>query len=230
MNDDRFSDEALRSAYRTLVDEAEDRGGPDADRIWDAARGSSPAAERRKVVDEIALRPGTALFWRLARELQSDLEPVTQREAGARTRRSAARRVVRYGAWVAAAALVLLVGTWAIRPGPTGPTETPGYRSVDEDRDRGSIRSEVADAPALDRGRFHLRWSPASVGALYDVRVMTEALVEIASVRDLSRPEVVVPSPDLRALAPGSRILWQVTARLPSGAEVRSETFVSVIQ
>jgi hypothetical protein len=83
---------------------------------------------------------------------------------------------------------------------------------------------------AIDRGRFLLRWSSAAEGALYDVRVMTESLVEIASARDLTRPELVVPSPDLRAIASGSRVLWQVTARLPSGAEVRSETFVSVIQ
>ena len=245
MRDDRYSDEALRAAFRTLVDEAEDRGGPDAGRIWDAIDGSSPAAERRKVVDEIAQRPGAALFWRLARELQADREPSGEQDAAPPARPASParptvdRRLVKYAAWAAAAAVVLAVGTWATRPGPTAATETPSYRSPDQGHDQGGhgldhhhhqMRSEVPGERALDRSRFLLRWSPAVDGALYDVRVMTESLVEIASARDLARPELLVPSSRLRALAPGSRVLWQVTARPPSGAEVRSETFVSVIQ
>lgn len=227
MRDDRFSDEALRSAYRALLDEGE--GGPDAGRVWDAALGASSVSERRSVVDEMARRPGAGLSWRLARALQAELEPTARREVTLPPRRPAARRFVHRAAWAAAAAVVLLVGAWAIRSGPTAATDAPIYRDPEQRRDPGRMRSETS-GPTLDRGRFVLRWSPAAEGALYDVRVMTESLVEIASARDMDRPELVVESPALRAIAPGSRILWQVTARLPSGAEVRSETFVSVIQ
>jgi hypothetical protein len=229
VRDDRYSDEALRSAFRALVDEADGAGGPDAGRVWDAALGASSVAERRTVVDEIARRPGAALSWRLARALQSELEPTVGREITPLARRAGARRLVHRAAWAAAAALVFLIGTWAIRSGPTASTEAPIYRDPEQGRDPDRMRAETAQ-PALDHGRFLLRWSPAAEGARYDAQVMTESLIEVASARDLDRPELVVVPSALRAIAPGSRILWQVTARLPSGAEVRSETFVSVIQ
>ena len=97
MSGERYSDETLRSAYRALVD-AEDRSGPDADRIWDAVAGSSPVEERRKVVDEIAERPGSALFWQLARELQTEERERTENvEAESPAPPTAGRRLVWYG-------------------------------------------------------------------------------------------------------------------------------------
>jgi hypothetical protein len=83
---------------------------------------------------------------------------------------------------------------------------------------------------ALARSHCLLRWVPVAEGARYDVRVMTESLVEIASANDLARAEFAVPPSELGQLPSGARILWQVTARLPSRVEVRSATFVSVIE
>jgi hypothetical protein len=225
MSGDDFSDDVLRSAYRAVTDEAADSGA-DADRIWEAASGSAPVAERRRVVDEMARDPGSALLWRLARELRPEAEAeVKTAEARAEARPAAPARakrpIVWFGALAAAAVLVLAVGTWWKRPGPA---TAPQYRAPE----RGGMAAGMPDRP-LDRNQFVLRWAPVE-GARYDVRVTTEALVEIAAGRDLDRPEFTVPAAQLGSLAAGSRVLWQVTARGPSGAEVTSETFVSVIE
>lgn len=225
MSAKEWSDEALRSAYQAMAEEAGGEGGPEAGRVWEALGGSSSEVERRRVVDEIARLPGSAWLWRLAHEMQKDEEgaaPRDAREVARRPRSSAARRVARYGA-LAAAAVLLAVGTWIARPAPP---DVPEYRAFDPE----PIRSHVPRDRALGRDRVILRWSPVAEGVRYDVRVMTESLVEIASARNLVVPEFALPPSGLRDLVPGARILWQVTARLPSGDEARSQTFTATIE
>ena len=44
------------------------------------------------------------------------------------------------------------------------------------------------------------------------------------------RTEFLVPEAALDHVPPGSRVLWQVSARLPDGRRVESPTFLAVVR
>ena len=57
------------------------------------------------------------------------------------------------------------------------------------------------------------------------VRVTTEDLRVLATVSDLTMPELALESAVLTSVPSGARVLWQVEATLPGGENVASETF-----
>jgi hypothetical protein len=75
-----------------------------------------------------------------------------------------------------------------------------------------------------------LKWSSAGPDARYDVTVTTAALEPVSFARDLEEPRYEVPESDLAGVPSGSKLYWQVTARLPDGASNRSPTFVVTIR
>jgi len=92
------------------------------------------------------------------------------------------------------------------------------------------IESLVQPAVTLPRDAFRLRWTPGPPDTRYQVTVTTEDLRVLATVPGLTLPELTLESRRLSDVAPGGRVLWQVTAALPGGASVASQTCVVRVQ
>ena len=216
MSDASFTDEQLRDELTRVA--RLDEGGshcPPADRLVSSARGELDPRSDRPVVVHIARCTACAAAWRVAREVAST-------GSGSETL-SAGRTSVRYVwlRWAAAAALIVVaVGLGIVFVGPERET-APVYR----EQEGPLLRSLLDERQPLPRDLFVLRWTPGPEGTFYDLRVMTSKLETLARVERLDRAEFQVPEESLATLAPGSRVLWQVTALLPTGQRVESETF-----
>lgn len=221
MTDNRAADETLRAAFQAIGDEnRRECSSDDLDRVWRAMDGTLGADERRELIDRLASDPALAEAWRVAHALHA--------ASGANAEVSAApRRPVaswRSG-WLAAAA-VLLAAVSAVfvfqRVRPVDET----YRSGDSY----SVESLLGADATLPRDQFRLRWTPGPPDTRYQVRVTTEDLQVLTIAADLPAAELVVPSETLAPVASGSRVLWQVDARLPRGERISSSTFTTRVQ
>jgi hypothetical protein len=208
------ADERLRDAFRALASASPARcSDEDLDRVWRAVAGELPASERHDLIERLATDPACAEAWRVALELQQP-----EREGKPAPAPVGAR--MWSPAWIGlAAALVLAVGVglFQIQRAPEN-----NFRS----EAAYAIESRLASDASLPRDAFVLRWSPGPEGARYQVRVTTEDLRVIATDNHVREPELRVPADALSAVGPGSRVFWQVTASLPSGEIVSSQTFV----
>lgn len=220
---------ALRQAFHRLADRRDTGAGClDAEWIWAALAGERPPEEVRAGVLHLAECGECAEAWRLGRELAlaSDLDL-----ANAPAVPMPARPSWR-SPWVflpaAAAALVLVVGVtvdrglWSSRPVESGTT-------LRADREAG-VTLSVADGATLPREAFVLRWEPPADASHYAVRVTTESLEPVASASSLLEPSYQVPPAELAALAPGTRLLWQVEAFGPERRRVQSPVSVVVVR
>jgi hypothetical protein len=93
-----------------------------------------------------------------------------------------------------------------------------------------TIESAVDEGTPLAREQCVLRWSAGPEGTHYDVRVMTAKLEPLVKREGIERPQFVVPEEALEGVSSGQRILWHVTARLPDGRRVESDTFFAEIE
>jgi len=206
-----------RAAFAALSEPALAGEGVDPERIWDAVDGRLAPEEVAALLDLAAESPAVAEAWRLARELRAeapaDVAPL-------------ARRAPRLAVWLAAAAaLVVALLSWpflrsAIDTGP------PVYRAPEE----APLRALVQEGVALPREQVALRWEAAhGTGWRYTLRVTTESLREILSVRDLDEPEYGVPPSVFEACTSGcgsgDRLYWRVEARHPDGRRRVSPTY-----
>lgn len=207
------ADDRLPGAFRELAATAAARcSDEDLERAWKAVACELPAEERRQLVERVAVDPAFAEAWRIAHALQ--------REHG-----GVAAPLPRARSWSAtwiglAAALVIGIGAalYQIQREPAADV----YRA----QAQYTIAALVASDSTLARDAFRLRWTPGPDGTRYDVQVTTEDLRVLATARDLTTAELLVPRASLEAVPPQARVLWQVTATLPGGQRVTSETFV----
>jgi len=125
------------------------------------------------------------------------------------------------------AALVVAVGLGVrfLGPGPAT-EEEPIYRAQESDW----LLLEGEDGEVLPRESFFLRWSDGPEGGTYHIRVMTEELELVAEARRLEQSEFQVPAAALMEFPSGSRIFWQVTAHLPDGRRIDSDSFLAVVE
>lgn len=218
-----WDDTRLREAFRAL---SESEAGLEVDvdtvRVWKAVAGELDPEERREVIERVALEPGYAEAWRLAKELfEASGGSIASRTelVGSTTPRRRGILGVHYG-WALAAVLVMgLLGL--ILPRVLVPP-VPVYRG-------GPIVALSGVEESLPREDFRLRWE-APPGARFDVRVTTEDLQILDTASDLSSPEYLVPAERLAALPRGAKVLWQVDATLGDGSTVQSETFIAEIE
>jgi hypothetical protein len=225
MNETELAVERLRAALRALAEGA--RPGekcPPPERLWATLRAELPVDERREVIDHMASCPSCAEAWRLAVEIHPGPLP-----AAAPERRSWPASLFAAPSSVplaAAAALVVAIGAGLFVLRESGPPSKPGYREAGPS----AIRSLVPEGESLPRDAFRLRWSPGPEGARYDVRVTSESLDTVASARGLTEPSYLVPESALASLPAGTRLLWQVQARLPDGERRDSPTFITSLR
>jgi hypothetical protein len=239
--------ERLRAAFRS-GDAPEQDGEPvDPDRIWRAVTGESSPEERREVIARVAADPAWATAWRLAHALSQAAAAAPQEApasvtspADLRARRdtegsrSRGRRF--HFAWsrpvwgaVATAALVLIVVGVSVQqagvPGQEG-GDTPTLRGGDTL----AVVSRLPEDAPLPRADCVLRWSEAPEGTRWSLQLSSEDLSLVHRADSLTKSEYRVPAEVLAAVPPGTKLLWQVEARLPDGQVRRSATFVNRIQ
>jgi hypothetical protein len=218
-----WDDERLREAFRALS-ESETSGEleVDAEKVWQAVAGELGAEERREILDKVALEPGYAEAWRLAAEL-------FEASGGARATDAKPASAPAWRPWELlrspyglAAAAMLLVGLLGVLVSRAPAPREPIYR--------GDVILPLAGADeTLPRDDFRLRWEgpPAT---RYAIRVTTEDLQVMATASDLSSPEYLVPAERLSELPSGSKVFWQVEARLGDGSVVQSGTFIAEVR
>jgi len=221
MSSDRFTDERLKEAFGQMDGIAERGAGcPSVERLVLSTRGELPASENKEVYLHITRCPACAAAWRAVRELSAD--------AGIVTAPIAKRPILRHGwARLAAAAvfLIAVIGGAYIILYPDRET-APVYRTQ---RDSW-LQSALEKEQALPRESFMLRWTPGPEGTYYDLVVLNERLEPLTERNGLAGPEYRVPSDVLAEIPSGSRILWQVFARVPDGQRIESETFITEIE
>lgn len=220
MTSERFTDERIREAFGQMDGIAEHGVGcPPPERLVQAGQGGLGRGEREKVFLHITRCPACATAWRATRELAAGLESANE---------PVPRRRVLSPAWLrlaAATVLVALVGVgWYVLVLDRG--AEPLYRTQ-EDR---WLRSALVEGQALQRESFVLRWTAGPAGTVYDVDVLSERLEPLTDRRGLDQPEYQVPVEILDAVPSGAPVLWQVTARLPDGRRIESETFLTEVE
>jgi hypothetical protein len=252
--------ERLREAFRASDAPEREGEPVDADRIWLAVTGESSPEERREVIARVAADPAWATAWRLAhalsqaaanapQEAPTALAPTPDTHAAAnapqdasatlaptpdtRARRDTGRpgaraRRFRFAwsrpAWgaVATAALVLIVVGVSLQPGNDTPTVRGG--------DTLAVVSRLPEEAPLPRADLVLRWSEGPAGTRWALQLSSEDLSLVHRADSLATSEYRVPAEVLAALPAGTKLLWQVEARLPDGRVQRSATFVNRIQ
>jgi hypothetical protein len=217
----KFDDDELRAAFIADADmQSEGASCPPAERILESVRGELSAQDDEKVLLHVGECGACAAGWRLARELAEEKIPV------GRDHRARGPTILVWGRWVAAAAVLVVavgLGLQYMRPEVE---EAPVYRA----QESAWVLMEGEDGEALPRESFVLRWSDGPQGSTYDIRVMTEDLEMVAEARRLESSRFQVPPEALEALPEGALLYWQVTAHLPDGRAIDSDSFLAVIE
>jgi hypothetical protein len=221
MSVEEFPEERLRQEFADLRHgRCDEEDCPPLETLWKSARAELDAEENEAVILHLGECPGCAAAWRFAGELSPAPAPVPLR--------APARRLWA-GTWMRAAAVaaVVVIGAgvgWLwLAPEEVGP---PIFREQEPDL----LAPVFGEDAVLPRAGFLLQWSPGPEGTTYQVRVTAEDLTPLARGRGLARPEFLVPEPALEGLAPGAAVYWQVTASLPDGRTVESESIRSRVE
>jgi hypothetical protein len=221
VTDRQAEDDRLKDTFQALGETSQRELSQDEiDRVWRAVSGQLPAEERRDLVDRMAGDAALAEAWRSAQELSR----AAAAGVGSGGRRSGWQ--VTRASWLAAAAvLIAVIGAGIVY-------QRSGVPRDETFRDPGHyvIESLVQPTVELPRNAFRLRWTPGPPDTRYQVTVTTENLQVLARVPALTVPEVTLDDRLLSSVAPGGLVLWQVTAALPGGESVSSQTFVARVQ
>lgn len=208
----------LRAAFRDREPGAATRHGcPESDRIWVVLEGRAGGDERTRLIEHTGSCPACAEVWRLANRMGA-MEERDDQIAPAPWRR--------WGTYVAIAATLILVSGLVLQFGLFRETSLPIYRAGEA----GAIQSLVAEDAPQSRKALRLRWSSVGEGALYNLRVTTEAFEPVFTIEGLEETESLVPVESLGQVTPGTRLLWQVEAFPPDGSRVISDTFFVTIE
>ncbi|MFP2933952.1 hypothetical protein ACLESO_54285, partial [Pyxidicoccus sp. 3LG] len=93
-----------------------------------------------------------------------------------------------------------------------------------------AVVSQVPESAPLPRERCILRWSGGPEGTRWSLQLSSEDLSLVHRADSLTRGEYQVPAEVLAKLPAGTKLLWQVEARLPDGQIRRSATFVNRLE
>lgn len=195
---------------------------PSDEELWASASGELSQAANETVILHLAQCSECSSIWRLGREIlpEDHLSGASVVSIEDRRRSSLWRRVL-----LPAAAAAVLIGV-GLSTGlflKNDPTSTPVFRN--QGNDYKILPSP--EAKSLPRSACNLRWSSGPDGTRYDLIVTDGELEILSTVKGLNEPEYTVPQGQIPAST--EELLWRVTAHLPDGGSVSSETFTTVI-
>lgn len=219
--DERRDASVLEQAFSTGEMHRTPGGCPSEDELWASAAGELSPPDDENVILHLARCSECSSIWRLARELlPEDHLKESSVVSIDRGRRSKTWRK----ALLPAAAVVLVgVGLGAGLFLRSGPSSAPVFREQLDD----AMISPAPDSDRLPRAACHLRWTRGPAGTRYDLVVTDDELNILATVKGLNEPEYTLPREEIPTSA--TKLLWRVTARLPDGRTVASDTFTTVI-
>jgi hypothetical protein len=209
---------------KALLEDAEPKSGgsecPKAEELWKSAGGELTKKENEEIVLHIGECGYCATAWRLAREMAEEKVPVGDSHP------ARAPTVRGWAPWLAAAAVLVVAVALGLQL--TGPLleRQPVYRTQE-----GALLAPITpDGGSLPRDGFVLRWTAGPQGTSYDVRLTTEDLDLLAQGRMLEANEFRVPEETLAELPTGARLFWQVTAHVPDGRRIDSDSFLVIVE
>lgn len=219
MNDDQLQN--LRNAFQNHQDPSDPANAcPSPGLFWEAVACRLPKKQKQDLIDHLRLCQTCAQAWRLAVELQQDLEgeetdvpiaPIAPPSLPLWKRLAAPLALV--------AVLMLAILIW-----PESPTRPVNYR-VDEPT---LIQSQTP--ASLPRDACLLEWSiqPDKPHIRYEIQIYTASLELVAKV-DLTESNYMVPESALSSFPQGTQLLWYVTAIHPDNRRTQSESFILTI-
>jgi hypothetical protein len=211
----------LEQAFSTGEVRRAPGGCPSEDELWASAAGELNPAENQTIILHLARCGECSSIWRLAREMLPEDHlsgpSVVSIDQGRRSKTW--RRVL----LPVAAAVLLGVGLGAGLFLRNDPSSAPVFREQAGD----AVISPARDSDRLPRAACHLQWKRGPEGTLYDLVVTDEELTILADVKGLNEPEYTLPPEKIPSSA--TKLLWRVTARLPDGRTIASDTFTTAI-
>lgn len=196
---------------------------PNKEELWESAAGELDPVENETIILHLAHCSECSLIWQLAREmLPPDRVPSPSViPMSGRSHWRTWRKVL-----IPAIAATMLIGVglsaaWFVRKGASTP---PVFRQQqDDDRILTSPRTQ-----ALPRTACRLEWSAGPDGTRYDLVATDERLEVLSAVVGLAQAECVLP-PNIIPIST-RKVFWRVTAHLPDGRTLTSETFTTRIE
>lgn len=202
---------------------ADGRHCPSDETIYEAATGTANTAQRRRVVEHIAICGACAQSWRLAAELERAQPNVTRAEH--RFRR--ARQPVNL-ALAAAAAIFAAVGIVWLLPQFDPGTPPPGNSTVLRGAEEEMFTLEGPDVFQPGDG-IALSWQALEGAEEYHLNVFSEQL-ETLFTQTVETARLVLPGDALDAAADGDTVYWFVQADMRDGSRRRSETATAIVR
>ena len=215
----------LEQAFSTEEYDHAPGGCPSDEDLWASASGDLNPAANEAIILHLAQCSECSSIWRLGREIlpEDHLSGASVVSIEDRRPSRSWRRVLLPAAAAAAAAILIGVGLSTGLFLKNDPASTPVFR--DQGNDYKILPSP--EARSLPRFACNLRWTTGPEGTRYDLIVTDGDLEILSTVKGLEEPEYTLPQEKLPA--PMDELFWRVTARLPDGGSVSSETFTTVI-
>lgn len=221
IRDERRDSTVLEQAFSTGEMRRAEGGCPSEDELWASAAGELDPAADEEVVLHLVRCSECSTIWRLAREIlpgdHLSQTPVVPIERGRRP--AVWRRLL----LPAAAAVLVGVGLGAGLFLRTDSPPVPVFRQQGDD----AVISPSPETARLSRTACNLRWTPGPEGTRYDLVISDGELKILATVKGLDEAEYTLPREKIPVSA--IELFWRVTAHLPDGTTVSSDTFTSSI-
>lgn len=206
MKTDMGQIETLQQAFTSMPAGERCEDCPDPGRLWAAVRLELPAEERRRIVQHLAVCTACAEDWRVTWKLSQEQQG-TEAPSNGELIPGPWTRIQEAWPQVAAAALVVLaVGTGGFVFHKAPESSFRGHSEQTAQQAEGV----TPDGAVLPRDEFVLRW-PATEGAEYELLVMTESGVRLATKSGLRESEFRVPLEKLGEVPSGTQLHWHVT-------------------
>jgi hypothetical protein len=212
----------LETAFSTEEMDRTPGSCPSDDELWASASGELNPAANEAVILHLARCSECSSIWRLAREMLP-ADHLSQPSVVSIENRRRSQRWLRVLLPAAAAAILIGVGLSTglfLRNDPASP---PVYRQQDSD----ATILASPETRTLPRDSCRLRWSAGPDGTRYDVIVTDGELEILATVKGLGQPEYALPEEKIPNFT--RELFWRVTAHLPDGRKLSSETFTTRI-
>lgn len=220
MSTANFSDDGLRREFLRMRREGEgSENCPTLDSLWESARAGLQRDENEELLLHLGGCPACAAAWRFAQEVSPDDSPVP---LPVRKVRIARRSWFPIAAVAATVMVAAGLGAYLLIPDRDG---SAVYRTQESEW----LQPAIADGSSLPRDDFVLEWGSGPEGTWYDIRVVGEDMKPLARGTRLRQAEFVVAEELLGSLQPGSVVYWQVTAHLPDGRTLESQSFITGI-